>query len=52
MPDLSFKLVLFTNDASLKLAEVKQEAESTQSVVEKPAAVKIDAEQAPATIRT
>jgi len=51
MPDLTFKLVLVTNDASLKLAEVKQEAESAQSVVEKPAAVKITAEQALATIR-
>ncbi len=51
MPDLTFKLVLVTNDASLKLAEVKQEAESAQSAVEKPAAVKISAEQALATIR-
>ncbi len=51
MPDLTFKLILVTNDASLKLAEVKQEAESTQSAVEKPAAVKITAEQALATIR-
>ncbi len=51
MPDLNFKLVLVTNDASLKLAEVKQEAESAQSVVEKPAQVKITAEQALATIR-
>lgn len=51
MPDLTFKLVLVTNDASLKLAEVKQEAESAQSAVEKPAAVKITAEQALATIR-
>ncbi|HOM71726.1 MAG TPA: hypothetical protein PLP86_05715 [Armatimonadota bacterium] len=51
MPDLTFKLVLVTNDASLKLAEVKQEAESTQSAVEKPAAVNITAEQALATIR-
>ncbi len=51
MPDLTFKLVLVTNDANLKLAEVKQEVESTQSVVEKPAAVKITAEQALATIR-
>ncbi len=51
MPDLTFKLVLVTNDANLKLAEVKQEAESTQSVVEKPAVVKISAEQALATIR-
>ena len=51
MPDITFKLVLVTNDASLKLAEVKQEAESAQSVVEKPAAVKITAEQALATIR-
>jgi len=51
MPDLTFKLVLVTNDASLKLAEVKQEAESAQSVVEKPAAFKITAEQALATIR-
>lgn len=51
MPDLTFKLVLVTNDANLKLAEVKQEAESAQSAVEKPAAVKITAEQALATIR-
>ena len=51
MPDLTFKLVLVTNDASIKLAEVKQEAESAQSVVEKPAQVKITAEQALATIR-
>ena len=51
MPDLTFKLVLVTDDANLKLAEVKQEAQSTQSVVEKPAAVKITAEQALATIR-
>ncbi|MDP2172890.1 MAG: hypothetical protein Q8J62_03865 [Candidatus Cloacimonadaceae bacterium] len=35
----------------MKLAEVKQEAQSAQSVVEKPAAVKISAEQALATIR-
>jgi hypothetical protein len=39
MPDLTFKLVLVTDDANVKLAEVKQEAESTQSVVEKPVAV-------------
>jgi len=51
MPELLFKLVLVTNDASLKLAEVKQEAESAHSAVEKPAAVKITAEQALATIR-
>ncbi len=51
MPDLTFKLVLVTNDASLKLAEVRQEAESAQAVVEKPAAVEITAEQALATIR-
>ena len=51
MPDLTFKLILVTDDANVKLAEVKQEAVSTQSVVEKPAAVKISAEQALATIR-
>lgn len=51
MPDLTFKLVLVTSDANLKLAEIKQEAESAQSVVEKPAAVNISAEQALATIR-
>ena len=51
MSDLTFKLILVTDDANVKLAEVKQEAESTQSVVEKPAAVKISAEQALATIR-
>lgn len=39
MPDLTFKLILVTDDANVKLAEVKQEAESTQSVVEKPVAV-------------
>ncbi|MDP3113323.1 MAG: hypothetical protein Q8M98_00980 [Candidatus Cloacimonadaceae bacterium] len=51
MPDLTFKLILVTDDANVKLAEVKQEAQSAQSVVEKPAAVKISAEQALATIR-
>ena len=51
MPDLTFKLILVTDDVNVKLAEVKQEAESTQNVVEKPAAVKISAEQALATIR-
>ena len=51
MPDLTFKLVLVTNDANVKLAEVKQEAESAQSAVEKPTQVKITAEQALATIR-
>ncbi len=51
MPDLTFKLILVTDDANVKLAEVKQEAESAQSVVEKPVAVKITAEQALATIR-
>ena len=51
MPDLTFRLILTTTDASQKLAEVKQEAESAQSVVEKPATVKITAEQALATIR-
>jgi hypothetical protein len=45
MPDLTFKLILTTTDANVKLAEVKQEAESTQSVVEKPVAVKISAEK-------
>ena len=51
MPDLFFKLILTTTDASQKLAEVRQEAESAQAVVEKPAAVEITAEQALATIR-
>jgi hypothetical protein len=51
MNELTFKLVLTTSDANVKLAEVKQEAESTQTAVEKPAAVKISAEQALATIR-
>lgn len=51
MPDISFKLILTTTDANVKLAEVKQEAESTQSVVEKPVSVKISAEHALATIR-
>ena len=51
MNDLTFKLILTTTDANVKLAEVKQEAESAQSAVEKPAQVKITAEQALATIR-
>ena len=51
MPDLTFKLILVTDDANVKLAEVKQEAQSAQSVVEKPVSVKITAEQALATIR-
>jgi predicted transposase YbfD/YdcC len=51
MPDLTFKLILVTDDANVKLAEVKQEAVSAQSVVEKPVSVKITAEQALATIR-
>ncbi len=51
MPDLTFRLILTTTDASQKLAEVKQEAQSAQAVVEKPATVKITAEQALATIR-
>jgi hypothetical protein len=51
MLDLTFKLVLVTSDASLKPAEVKQEAESAQAAMEKPAAIKITAEQALATIR-
>ena len=32
MPGLSFKTILTTSDANVKLAKVKQEAESTQSV--------------------
>ncbi len=51
MPDLTFKLILVTGDANAKLAEVKQEAVSAQSVVEKPASVKVSAEQALSTIR-
>ena len=51
MPELLFKLILVTDDANVKLAEVKQEAQSAQSVVEKPVSVKITAEQALATIR-
>ncbi len=46
MPDLTFKLVLVTNNANAKLAEVKQEEQSAQSVVKKPASEKISAEQA------
>jgi len=51
MPDLTFKLILVTTDANLKLAEVKQEAVSAQTAVEKPVSVKVSAEQALATIR-
>ena len=51
MPDLTFKLILVTDDANVKLAEVKQEAESAKTSVEKPISVKVTAEQALATIR-
>jgi len=51
MPELTFKLVLVTDDANLKLSEVTQEASSAKEKIEKPAAVKISAEQALATIR-
>jgi hypothetical protein len=51
MPELTFKLVLITDDANLKLGEVTQEASSAKEQIEKPAAVKISAEQALATIR-
>jgi len=51
VPDVTFRLILVTGDTNAKLAEVKQEAQSTQSVVEKPAAVKISAEKTLATIR-
>jgi hypothetical protein len=51
MPDLTFRLILITDDASVKLGEVKQEANSAKEQIEKPAAVKISAEQALATIR-
>ena len=51
MPDLTFKLILVTDDANVRFAEVKQEVESAQSVVEKPVAVKITTEQAIAVIR-
>jgi hypothetical protein len=51
MPELTFKLVLVTDDANLKLSEVTQEARTAKEQIEKPAAVKISAEQALATIR-
>jgi hypothetical protein len=51
MPELTFKLVLVTDEANLKLGEVTQEASSAKEKIEKPAAVKISAEQALATIR-
>jgi len=51
MPELTFKLVLITDDANLKLSEVTQEANTAKEQIEKPAAVKISAEQALATIR-
>lgn len=38
------------SDATVKLAEVEQDAESAQSVVEKPVSMKISAEQALASI--
>ncbi|MDP3114578.1 MAG: hypothetical protein Q8M98_07350, partial [Candidatus Cloacimonadaceae bacterium] len=51
MPDLTFRLILTTDDASVKLTEVKQEADTAKSSVEKPITVKVTAEQALATIR-
>lgn len=43
MPDLTFKLILVTDDANIKLAEVKQEAESAKSSVKKTISVKVTA---------
>ncbi|HPT72032.1 MAG TPA: hypothetical protein PLE74_07100 [Candidatus Cloacimonadota bacterium] len=51
MPELIFRLVLITDDANLKLGEVKQETNDAKEQIEKPAAVKISAEQALAAIR-
>ncbi len=51
MPELSFRLVLVTDDAKAKLASVTQEAETAKGQIEKPVAVKITAGEALATIR-
>ncbi len=51
MAELSFRLVLITDDASGKLQSVAQEAEDLKAKVETPKEVKLSAEQALATIR-
>lgn len=51
MAELNFRLTLITDDASTKLTQVQQEADSTRTQVENPIAIKISAEQALATIR-
>lgn len=51
MAELSFRLILQTDDATGKLAGVRQAADGLRQDVEKPAVVKISAEQSLATIR-
>lgn len=51
MAELSFRLILQTDDATGKLAGIKQEADGLKSALEKPHQVKIDAAQSLASIR-
>ncbi len=51
MAELSFRLILQTDDATGKLAGIKQEADGLKSALEKPHQVKIDAAASLASIR-
>ena len=51
MPELSFRLIMDTGDASVKLSEIKRETEDVKGAVESPKKLKIDASQALASIR-
>lgn len=51
MAELSFRLILQTDDATGKLAGIKQEADGLKSALDKPHQVKIDAAQSLASIR-
>ena len=51
MAELSFRLILQTDDATGKLSGIKQEADGLKSALEKPHQVKIDAAQSLASIR-
>lgn len=51
MAELSFRLILQTDDATGKLAGIKQEADGLKSALDKPHQVKIDAAASLASIR-
>lgn len=51
MAELSFRLILQTDDATGKLSGIKQEADGLKSALDKPHQVKIDAAQSLASIR-